>query len=165
MNTLNVTERMLSNARANKSTGWLEMPPLDFLRLTVTQPNVFDWIRQEKGHTKSLVEYNKYASSGESVLMPWLDVDISTGKVLGHEGRHRAIAVHVAGGRKFPVSICLRERGYPIYHRRAEPEVEYSLRKRYMTKEDVPRVFIGQFLHREIDVRTELLHEFWADLN
>ena len=161
-NTLKITDRMLSNARANKMTGWLSMPPLDFLRLTISTSNVFDWIRQESSDTKSLADYNEYASSGDSTLMPWLDVDRSTGRVCGHEGRHRAIAVHNAGGTKFPVGICLRVRGYAVYY---DTPDEDSLRKQFTTKEDVPKVFVGQFNHREIAVNTELMTEFWADRN
>ena len=161
MNSLTITPRMLDNARGNKCVGWIIMNPLDFLRLTTTKPNVFDWIQQEKGDTKTVSEYNGFAASGKSILMPWLDVDRHTGKVVGHEGRHRAIAVYVADSRKFPVAICLRDRGYPIYYTQPYPDPR-DLVKKFMTKEDVPPVFIGQFVHREVAINTETMEAFWA---
>jgi hypothetical protein len=155
---------MLDNARGNKCVGWLNINPLDFLRLTTTKPNVFDWIKQEESDTKSLADYNSYAASGKSILMPWLDVDMHTGKVLGHEGRHRAIAVYLANSHKFPTAICLRDRGYPVYYTQPYPD-PMDLVKKFMTKDDVPKVFTGQFVHREVAVQTDTMKEFWADQN
>lgn len=167
MSPLKITPRMLENARANKCAGWLEMNPLDFLRLTTTKPNVFDWIKQEQSDTKSLAEYNQYAASGASALMPWLDVDMATGKVIGHEGRHRAIAVYLANSRAFPVAICLRERGYPVYYQWAESGKPYpeDRKKVYVSQKDVPPVLVGQFIHREVAIKPETLVEFWKDHN
>lgn len=164
MNSLTITPKMLDNARSNKCVGWLYLNPIDFLRLTTTKPNVFDWIKQEQSDTKSLAEYNGFTSSGDSIHMPWLDVDRHTGKVVGHEGRHRAIAVYVADSRKFPVAICLRDRGYPIYYTRPYADTR-SLVKNFLTKEDVPPVFTGQFVHREVAVPTKGVVEFWASYN
>lgn len=167
MNSLTITHKMLDNAQANKCVGWLSMNPLDFLRLTTTKPNVFDWIRQEEDDTKSLAEYNKYAATGNAIHMPWLDVDMHTGKVVGHEGRHRAIAVYSADSRQFPVSFCLRERGYPVYYRMEETHegYPYNRSKKFVTKSDVPTVLVGQFVHREVPIDTSKMVEFWADRN
>ncbi len=165
-NTLIITDRMLSNAKTNKSVGWLFMNPLDFLRLTTQTTNVLDWIEQEVASTQNLFKYNKYAALGKSVQMPWLDLDRFIGKVCGHEGRHRAAAVYKAGGRKLPVGLCLRERGYAVYYDTpADPTDEYSLRKQFVTKEDVPKVLLGQFNNREVAIDTGSLTEFWADRN
>lgn len=172
MNELKIVPTMFQQARGNKMTGMIFMNPLDFLRLTVPTPNIFDWIRQEEKdpHTKTLVEYNQFAAQGKSIHLPWLDVDMFTGKVVGHEGRHRALAVYVAGGRKFPVGICLRERGYPVYYKevRVQPTEEdpYPFSKKvFMTKENVPPVFVGQFVHREVPVDSSKMEEFWASHN
>lgn len=170
MNELKITQTMLDQARGNKLTGFLIMNPLDFLRLTVNTPNVFDFIRQEKDDTKTVEEYNSFAAKGKSIHMPWLDVDMYTGKVVGHEGRHRAMAVYAAGGHKFPVGICLRERGYPIYYKEIQHPPDDSHKhdwweKVYMTKEKVPPVFIGQFVHREIRVDSTKMVEFWSSYN
>jgi hypothetical protein len=162
VNKLKITPTMISNAKNNKMVGFIEMNPLDFLRLTVNTPNVFDFIRQEKDHTKSLEDYNQFATSGKSIHMPWLDVDMYTGKVVGHEGRHRAMSVINADGRVIPVGICLRERGYPVYYKENKVEGEYRWIKRFMSKSEVPPVFIGQFVHREIKVDSTKMVEFWV---
>ena len=162
---LKTTPEMLRQGEANKMVGWLpDFHPLDFLRLTCPEPNVFRWIEQESaGHTKSLDEYNHYASIGKSIHMPWLDVDVHTGKVIGHEGRHRAIAVHLANERKMAVGICLREKGYPVYY--WEDTSGHPWVKTYVSKINVPPVFVGQFVHREIPVDVSHLNEFWAKYN
>ena len=145
----------------------MEFSALDFIRLTITESNAFDWMEKELPHTKSLAEYNKYAESGESILMPWLDVDIITGKVLGHEGRHRALAVYNASNSPstplFPIAICLRDRGYPIYYKEDQVPGEYKWVKTYMTHKNVPKVFVGQFVHREVHVDTNKIQDFWGD--
>ena len=79
---LKVSSEALETAKSNKCVGYIEMNPLDFIKLTVSG-SVFAWLDQEKEYTKTLDEYNSYNSR----LMPWLDVDIHSGKVVGHEGK------------------------------------------------------------------------------
>lgn len=166
---LKITPTMISQAKGNKMAGMLRMYALDFLRLTVATPNVFDFIRDEVDHTKTVAQYNEFAATGKSIHMPWLDVDMHTGKVVGHEGRHRAMAVYKeTSGHNFPVGICLRDRGYPAYYKevKVDPTEEdpYPFYKKiFVTKEDIPPVFIGQFVHREIKVDSSKMVEFWSN--
>ena len=159
MKDLKITDRMLENAKSNKCVGWLYLDPVQFLSLTVTDHNVYDWIKKELPHTKTVDDYNSYET-----LMPWLDVDMHTGKVVGHEGRHRAAACIKSGSKRLPVAICLRDHGYPVYY--TTPfEGDKSLVKVYVSKKDVPRVLVGQFVHRSLLIDTAHLHEFWASHN
>lgn len=163
---LKITPRMLENAASNKMVGWLWMHPLDFLRLSCPYPNIFKWIDEEREHTKPLSQYNEFAAQGKSIHMPWLDVDMHTGKVCGHEGRHRAIAVHLAGDPQMPVGVCLRDRGYPVYYNEVQSGPNHwDTKKVFVTKEDVPPVFVGQFVHREVPVNHSKMVEFWAKEN
>lgn len=163
MSDLKITDRMLENSKSNKSVGWLYLDPVQFLSLTVTDHNVYDWIKKELPHTKTIDQYNSYET-----LMPWLDVDMHTGKVIGHEGRHRAAACIKSGVKRLPVSICLRDHGYPVYYRQpniSDHESPKQLEKVFVTKKDVPRVLVGQFVHRSLLIDTNHLHEFWASHN
>lgn len=154
---------MLQNAKSNKSVGWLYLDPVQFLSLTVTDHNVYDWIEQELPHTKTVDDYNSYET-----LMPWLDVDMHTGKVVGHEGRHRAAACIKSGAKRIPVSICLRDHGHACYY--TEPNIDdrdspKRFAKKFVTKADVPRVLVGQFVHRSLLIDISHIHEFWASSN
>ena len=163
MKDLKITEYMLQEAKANKSVGWLYMDPVQFLSLAVTDHNVYNWIEKEIPHTKSLDEYNSYKTQ-----MPWLDVDMETGKVVGHEGRHRAAACIKDKCNRLPVAIILRDRGYSHYY--SEPFIDdydnpKRFKKKFVTKDDVPKVFVGQFVHRSVLIDPSHLHEFWAQHN
>lgn len=160
---LKITDKMLSTAKSNKCVGWIYLDPVQFLSLTVTDHNVFDWIEKELPHTKTVDDYNSYDTQ-----MPWLDVDVHTGKVVGHEGRHRAAACVKSKVKRLPVAICLRENGYPVYYR--QPYIDdrqnpKQLKKVFVTKSDVPKVLIGQFVHRSLLIDTNHMHEFWASHN
>ena len=154
---------MLENAKSNKSVGWLYFDPVQFLSLTVTNHNVYEWIEQELPHTKTVEDYNSYET-----LMPWLDVDVKTGKVVGHEGRHRAAACVKSKVNRLPVALCLRDHGHPLYYRQPfinENNNPKQLQKVFVTKEDVPKVLVGQFVHRSLLIHPEKMQEFWAKFN
>lgn len=144
-----LTPKMFAQAKGNKSIGHLMMHPLDFLKLT-TPGSTSQWIAEEKPYTKTLDEYNGFAEEGTSILPPWLDVDLKNGQVVGHEGRHRAMAVINAGGTKFPVFVVLKEKPegsnyhYAIYYREDRP-LDGPWKKHFLGKKDIPLVWTGQF--------------------
>lgn len=162
MNGLLVTPRMLDSAASNKCVGYILMRPYNFLSLTIDSSlTVNQWIGREASETFTVEQYNEFARAGKSSLMPWLDVDMHTGKVVGHEGRHRAAACESEGVRWIAVAICLRDRGYPVYYVSDE-----DFNKTFMTKEDCPDELRGQFNGARVLV--ELSHwekEFWASRN
>lgn len=144
-----ITPKMYAQAKGNKSIGHIMMSPMDFLKLS-TPGNTSTWISEEKSYTKTLDEYNGFAKEGTSILPPWLDIAMDTGKVLGHEGRHRAMAVMNAGGTKFPVFIVLKEGSegshsyWSVYYKESRPD-DGRWVKRYLGKKDIPLVWTGQF--------------------
>jgi hypothetical protein len=149
MKELIVTNAHRDVAIDNKSCGIIQMPPEAFLSLTV-QGTVDRWVEEQRaeGSVFSLDQYNAWASAGKIRVMPFLEVETTTKKVVGHEGRHRAIACVDAGLVLMPVAVILRKNGTKTYYEhpfiddRTHPT---PFKKRYMGIKDVPSVFIGQF--------------------
>lgn len=166
MSHLILTPTMMDQMRSNKCIGWLYMNPVTFLMLTIDAGQSLDtWLEDEREHTRTLEEYNEFARNGKSILMPWLDVDIKTGRVLGHEGRHRAAACIHATVREFPVAIRLYEDRYPIYYR--EDTSGHTWVKTYLGKDDCPDQFKGQYnsyTSRPLP-DSAWQREFWTDRN
>lgn len=104
---LPLSKSAYANNRSRKASFVAVMSPRDFIRLTTRNDEAFDSIVK---NTK--VELDQYKSGdneyhkADSYFMPFLNVSM-TGKVLGHEGRHRAAMVMKAGGDKFPCTIHL----------------------------------------------------------
>jgi hypothetical protein len=93
------------------------MSPYDFLELTTSNEAQLQAIKNGTDRDRPFPqpddEYNK-DHEGLSVTagrfdMPFLYVQFPSGKVTGHEGRHRAAMVHRSGGKSFPVMIYPRE--------------------------------------------------------
>lgn len=102
---LRVTPTQLRRAASNKMQIHAIMPAEDFLRLTTKNQAGIDYI---KGEAKSLLQYNRWSKQDEIMVMPYLTVYLlpdGTGKIRGHEGRHRAAAVLAKGGTELPLMI------------------------------------------------------------
>lgn len=143
-----VTPSMEHRAKSNKAIGILEMEAYDFLNLTVKE-TVPTWIDNEAGDIHSVKQYNEWAKAGEIQVMPFLDVDRKTGKVVSHEGRHRAAALYKASAMStMRVAIALRTNGYLDYY--DEPNIDdydnpARFKKVFLSTNDLPNSFIGQF--------------------
>ncbi|MFA6135543.1 MAG: hypothetical protein WC869_16135 [Phycisphaerae bacterium] len=141
-----LTDEHVRQARGNKAVAIIWMSPQDFLSLTTTL-NDTRWAKQVSDRAvQPLEKYNAYAAEGETIIMPRLDVELGTGNVTGHEGRHRAAAVMNAGGDMLPVSIHLRDPGqYTIeYYEEHQVPGKFEWRKRFYGLEDVPKVLYPQ---------------------
>lgn len=85
------------------------MKPNDFLRLTTDGDAHMDKIRNDE-----FSDLETYAKDGHQYYkksnynMPFLFIEYETGRVVGHEGRHRAAMVEKAGGRSFPCLIVFK---------------------------------------------------------
>lgn len=155
-----VTPAMHEDARTEKACGWLEFPCEEFLLLT-TQ-NAFRWKVDEAPDTLPLEQYNQFVKDGKTRIIPFLDVDIHSGKVVGHEGRHRALACIKAGVHTMPVAIFLREKGSKVYYTQDYDTWE----KTYKTLADVPEVLHGQFNGTGVRVNDKWKRDsYWAAWN
>ncbi len=87
------------------------MNPQDFLKLTAS-PHDLEVIKQQK-FPKTRDEFSGSYSTADQDFgrfpAPFLKVAYPSGKVHGHEGRHRALMVLNQGGTNFPVIIYLRQ--------------------------------------------------------
>lgn len=152
-----VTTRQLDIAKDNKAVGYLYLDPLDFLALTVNGA-VSSWIeseeRQEAQAFRALAEYNEWSRQGKILCMPYLSIDTDTGKVLDHEGRHRAVACDRAK-KKIPVAIDLRINGRKAYY--VQPFIDNlqhprMYAKRFLGINEVPTRLLGQFSSTSVSI-------------
>ena len=135
-------------ARGNKTQVIVLMPPMDFLRLAAPPDAIKDFMAQTQG----LQAYNRYAKSGENILMPFLRIAVLSnthGKVISHEGRHRAASLIKAHGDWMRVALMLDPR------KDYEPELakqdvaQYGRHRSnmeyYMTAADLPSQIYNQY--------------------
>jgi hypothetical protein len=159
-----ITTEMYDQARGNKASGIFLISPMDFLKLTCENSLEMNTII---GDAFTLEQYNQFAREGKSIHMPWLEVSIDglirhgstvkkvkPGRVLGHEGRHRAAAMVKAHLPHMTALFWAKERGYTEYKKASKPG---GFRDRYMTADDLPKELSGQFnprVHVPIDLST-----------
>jgi hypothetical protein len=158
-----VTQRMLEVAKDSKSIGVYTIEPDEFLKLTINT-SLLDWLKNEEQNTLSLQEYNDLAQRGKIQVMPFLDVDMNSGKVLQHEGRHRAAALIKENAQAMDVAIVLRESGHKIYYR--QPNIDdmdhpRQYEKVFLNVNYVPPVFRGEFLPYRHSFRPRFFKDFY----
>lgn len=88
----------------------VHMSPSRFLELAVSLPSY------DSGSLR-------YLESTDTMETPYLKVDIDTGRVIGHEGRHRCYILQQRGIKKIPVQLC-------FYKREEEPSTMWNTTKR-----------------------------------
>ena len=135
MNQLKVTQAMIENAKDRKGIGLMKMDPYDFLKLTTDSSSVGQWIKEEHETTKPLDQYNEWATDGTIRVMPFLNINMQTGKVMGHEGRHRAAALMAVHGQEMWVCVFLKKDWYTVD----------KVDGKWLTEADIPNVLIGEF--------------------
>lgn len=149
-----VTSDQVLNARGNKAIGFLPIHPLDLLEVTTSSnahlEEIATRLPDRKGKKLTLADYNRFAEEGEANVPPFLRVDMETGKVRSHEGRHRAGALY----REDPdalmwVAIEVLENGYAVYY---EEDPKTYIKTRYLDGRDVPTMFLGQFRPTSVEV-------------
>ncbi len=111
----------------NAGAAWIvDIAPLMFLRLTDAR-HYFSTAESLMRDAKPLAFYLSPEVQENMTVHPFLDVDLKTGRIRSHEGRHRAAAVHNAGGDRYRIAI-------------------YSVPKdRLVRPEEFPRVWTNQY--------------------
>lgn len=164
MKTLLVTENMRERMKSNKAIGTLTLDPYDFLALTVSSTPM-RWVESES--TETIDQYNAWVRDGTIKIMPFLEVDMDTGKVKAHEGRHRAAALLKERGLDMEVAIFLRKNGHLEYY--TEPHIDdYDHPKRfakvYLGVNEVPNAFYGQFSSSRVSIYKRNFKNFYNTL-
>jgi hypothetical protein len=126
MSGLLVTEAQLKNARSRYAYGIYPMDVGDFLKLTTSNHKEVGELCAE---ALDLSLYNAFGASGETQVMPMLQIEHSTGKVKGHEGRHRACALINDGKNVIHVALYFLDDEY------------YKIR----SPETIPTMIHGEF--------------------
>ena len=90
-----------AGSRKDYAQKWItSISPSDFLAMTLRRPSqvreTFDNMPSEYGSTVNNYDYIR-ALKDEMRQTPYLAVDVNTGKVVGHEGRHRMRALEKEG--------------------------------------------------------------------
>ena len=157
-----LTDKMRERVKRFPASGFINLSPGDFLKLTTTSDQDASAIA-EKSH--SVEQYNQWVREGEILITPFLDVDRYTGKICSHEGRHRAAALlKEEPGTRMKVAVVLRDRNC----RRADPIVEKgewgtkTFRVRHLGVKDLPKSLVGQY---RADVSVPVEKNTWDGLH
>jgi len=154
---LKITPEMLRQARGNKMHVIVGMNPEAFLKLT-TRTNDVEWFRK---NCKSLSDYNQWAEEGETIVMPLLNIDVQTGQIKGHEGRHRAAALICARAKEIPISI--RMRNYTDEQRKKYGHFKADYQMKF---EDLPDYIHGQYGQGTIDKKDlRVIIDGWENID
>lgn len=155
-----LTDMMYRQARGNKASGTIIMNPHDFLVLTTTNKAEYDHIMEGALTT---AEYNHFAKTEQNIHMPWLDVTLDgkkptfggkpsktkPGRVVGHEGRHRAAALIKEGIDKMVVLLQPRIGGMKQFKKPSQPG---GWPDTHLTKADFPGTFYAQYNNKKVKV-------------
>lgn len=152
--------------KGNKAAGWTYMSPDAFLDLTVSSESERSSIMRD---ALPLSQYNAWAKSGDNILPPWLEIQISEnddrfpyGKVQGHEGRHRAAACIKAGVSIMPVFLIGKVSYYAQYKIYPfKDDEERSHEWRYISSSDFPEVIKAQFSSEKKILPMNKFHSLW----
>lgn len=87
---LGPTDDQVLQAIDSHAGAFVDMAPVDFLRLTTTDE---DHIRKVQSEAHDLAKYEKHMAEGKCEIHPFLRIDTQSGRVVGHDGRHRAAAI------------------------------------------------------------------------
>lgn len=135
----------LSTASAGRAAFVCVMAPEDFIRLTVETDEQYNQIIDE---TKlGLQDYIEQERDKHYLHPPFLDVEIETGRVRSHEGRHRAAMVIKEGGKTFTCVIYMKEKiqhkvSYTIVHDDTYDEHKFE---EYFSTSDEAYAFIDKY--------------------
>ncbi len=145
---LPVTDIQINVAMDNKAIGLVLMPPDVFIQLTVQNNTQYEYMLT---NAADISVYIKSIHTQDNIVMPFLKIN-PQGKILGHEGRHRAGALVNAKKTKLPVAIIVtNEKGYAEYYTHS-----YEEGKKYLGIDSVPTVWHGQYTSKSFNAKKAL---------
>jgi len=130
---LKPNERQLSHLVDEKHNWVADIDPLLFLDMTTFG---LKHIQEILDAAQPLNVYKSDKAQDNMVVHPSLSIDKETGQIEGHEGRHRAAAVHLAGGKYYRIGLKLKteSRSHGI--------------------SAMPWIWIGQFNGKRFDIKS-----------
>jgi len=126
---LKPNERQLSHLVDEKHNWVIDINPILFLDMTTES---LQHMQEILGEAAAL---DIYKSLKHLTVHPSLTVDKETGQIEGHEGRHRAAAVHIAGGKWYRIGLKLRTES------------------RNHGVQAMPWIWLGQFNGKRFDIK------------
>jgi hypothetical protein len=136
----------------SKVNAVVTLHPDTFLDLTTNGPQHKLSIMRE---AQSLDQYNQYAEKENTQIPPFLKINIidsydrSLGKVVTHEGRHRAAALLANGENSMPVALVLAE-GFVPSRQRTVLDMPLRWLSEYTDQMFIASSIIGEILHSNV---------------
>jgi hypothetical protein len=152
-----VTEDQKRQMQKLKACGFVLFDPYEYLVLTTENAVERIRIKEEARRLEKseLLElYNDQTRFGAISIPPYLCIECEgspKGKVLGHDGRHRAAACIEAKVQQMPVFLIAMYHG--ISYDRLPKEQPYSFR--HITEKDFPEEAIAQYIPASLKLPLE----------
>lgn len=140
------TPKMRRSAQTRGAIGYFMIEPDIYLDLTSNKSR--DKIEKE---SLTLDDYNSFIENGAIDCMPYIKI-LPSGKVVGHEGRHRAQAVKNAGGKYVEVALIIVQKN-PNAPKNANRRDKYVPYENKFNVADIPTIWKAQFTNESIPVR------------
>lgn len=140
------TQKMVSVAKQHGAIGMFKIEPELFLNLTSNK-----WREKIEKEALEVEDYNAFIQQGLIESVPYIKI-LRNGKVVGHEGRHRAHAVENAGGKYIEVALIVMTKD-PKATEKTSRKKRYIPYKGKFNASDVPGVWTAQFTNKKFPVR------------
>src|SRR3990167_3826466 len=104
-----------------------EIKPSEYLFLTRADEGLMIW---DKADVNSTATLEKKLEEGQPIDVPFLEIDENSGKIIGHDGRHRALASTFEGLKEIPVETVVMKKSGGIYeevHLKDVPEKDKQI--------------------------------------
>lgn len=147
------TSKMVQNTKALGAIGTFKIDPEVYLNLTSNKSR--QKIEQE---ALEIEDYNAFIQVGAITTLPFIKI-LLNGKVVGHEGRHRAHAVESVGGQYIEVALIIMTKD-PKATDNTPRKLRYIPYKGKFTLADVPGVWTAQFSSQKYPVRLMNFRKF-----
>lgn len=136
------TNAMVRKAIKLGAMGTIRITPDVYLKLTSNK-----WRKKIERESLEIEDYNALITAGKIDCIPYIRVT-ANGKVVGHEGRHRAQAIEHAGGKYIEVALIVSEKNPHATNKKNK----YIPIKEPLEISDVPNLWKAQFSDTKLPV-------------